>query len=187
MHNLLLEKACFDIDGVLCVDPEDWQNDDGEKYIQFINNAPLKLVPSRKIGYIVTSRLEKYRKDTELWLSKNHIEYGDLYMMDLQTAEERRELGNHAKFKANYYKQIKSAIWFVESNDQQAQEIASLTGKAVYCVDTHQYYRENIVRQNKSVIMHRYITPLKGKVKALLKSGMGKFSHKANRKFFNKK
>ena len=31
-----LEKACFDIDGVLCVDPEVEQNDDGPKYIDFI-------------------------------------------------------------------------------------------------------------------------------------------------------
>jgi uncharacterized HAD superfamily protein len=31
-----LKKACFDIDGVLCADPLPEQNDDGEKYINFL-------------------------------------------------------------------------------------------------------------------------------------------------------
>ena len=30
--------SCFDMDGVLCVDPTVDQNDDGEKYIDFILN-----------------------------------------------------------------------------------------------------------------------------------------------------
>ena len=38
-NHTTLEKACFDIDGVLCVDPLPEQNDDGEKYIDFILNA----------------------------------------------------------------------------------------------------------------------------------------------------
>jgi hypothetical protein len=47
-------EACFDIDGVLCADPLPEQNDDGEKYIDFILNAPL-FIPGSKIGTIVTS------------------------------------------------------------------------------------------------------------------------------------
>lgn len=35
MNHTILQKACFDIDGVLCVDPTSEENDDGEKYRHF--------------------------------------------------------------------------------------------------------------------------------------------------------
>ena len=73
MHHTMLEEVCCDIDGVLCENPSDEENDDGEKYINFILNAKPKLVPTRGIGCLVTSRLEKYRKETEIWLKNNHI------------------------------------------------------------------------------------------------------------------
>ena len=68
MHHSILNRACVDIDGVLCFDPTSEQNDDGEKYIDFILNAVPKFKPTQRIKYIVTSRLEKYRKYTEEWL-----------------------------------------------------------------------------------------------------------------------
>lgn len=39
LNHTILEKACFDIDGVLCVDPTPEQNDDGEKYRDFVLHA----------------------------------------------------------------------------------------------------------------------------------------------------
>ena len=36
LNHTTLEKACFDIDGVLCVDPTEEQNDDGKKYMDFV-------------------------------------------------------------------------------------------------------------------------------------------------------
>jgi hypoxanthine phosphoribosyltransferase len=59
LHHTTLEKACFDIDGVLCIDPTEDQNDDGPKYRDFVLNAPPLFIPGSKIGTIVTSRLEK--------------------------------------------------------------------------------------------------------------------------------
>ena len=53
-----LKRACVDIDGVLCMDPSPEENDDGEKYREFIRNARVKFVPTAEIGWIVTSRLE---------------------------------------------------------------------------------------------------------------------------------
>ena len=73
LNHTTLEKACFDIDGVLCADPLPEQNDDGEKYIDFILNAPPLFIPGSKIGTIVTSRLEKYRTQTETWLKANNV------------------------------------------------------------------------------------------------------------------
>lgn len=80
----------------------------------------------------MTSRLEKYRKETEEWLSKHGVKYKKLYMYN-GTAEERKKLGLHADFKAGIYKQIKDSNVFIESNPGQAKRIAELTKKNVIC------------------------------------------------------
>uniref|UniRef100_UPI00140B45FB phosphoribosyltransferase family protein n=1 Tax=Enterocloster aldenensis TaxID=358742 RepID=UPI00140B45FB len=143
MHNYLLSEACVDIDGVLCIDPSNEQNDDGNEYREFLLNAPSKLLPSQKIGYLVTSRLEKYRSETEIWLRNHNIQYNHLIMMNLNSAEERRKLNNHGEYKAAIFKKAKRAKWFIESNSFQARTISELSGKLVFCVDNQIVYSEN--------------------------------------------
>ena len=58
MHSWVLQYCCVDIDGVLCEDPSFFENDDGKRYRKFLLHAQPKLVPTKKIGYIVTARLE---------------------------------------------------------------------------------------------------------------------------------
>lgn len=135
MNHTMLEKACFDIDGVLCIDPTEEQNDDGPKYIDFVLNAPPLFVPGCKIGTLVTSRLEKYRKETEIWLEKNNVKYNKLVMLDLPDKEARQRANNHASHKANTYKSS-SYVLFIESDLSQAVEINRLTGKPVLCTET---------------------------------------------------
>lgn len=131
--------SCFNIDGVLCVDPTPEQNDDGKKYIDFIKNAQPLYLPTEPIGYIVTSRLEKYRKETEQWLEEHNVKYKKLYMFD-GTAEERRTLGLHAKFKAQVYKELTDADLFIEGEPHQAQQIAALSGKRAICSVNDEMY-----------------------------------------------
>lgn len=135
-HPGLLPWACLDIDGVLCVDPTAEENDDGEKYRQFILNARPLFVPNDKVKALVTSRLEKYRPETEQWLAENGVKYEKLYMLDLPSKEERIRRGAHALFKAEIYKKLKDARLFIESNPQQAAEIYRLSGKPVVCTET---------------------------------------------------
>ena len=132
--------SCFDMDGVLCVDPTEEQNDDGEKYIDFILNAKPLYIPSFRINSIVTSRLEKYRPQTEQWLKENNVQYDNLYMLNLETAEERRIKNCHADFKAKIYLQKEDCVYFIESSRTQAEEIAKLTGKQVICVETDEFF-----------------------------------------------
>lgn len=132
--------SCYDIDGVLCVDPTPEQNDDGEKYIDFILNAKPLFIPSYEINSLVTSRLEKYRPQTEEWLKKHNIKYKNLYMLDLETAEERRKLGCHAEFKAKIYQEKDDCNFFIESEREQAKKIAEITGKQVICVTADEYF-----------------------------------------------
>jgi len=134
LNHTTLEKACFDIDGVLCADPLPEQNDDGEKYIDFILNAPPLFIPGSKIGTIVTSRLEKYRKETETWLAKYNIKYNDLVMLDLPDMKARQRANNHGGHKANAY-MAKPYVLFVESEMSQALEINRLSKKPVLCTE----------------------------------------------------
>lgn len=132
LYHGFMANACFDMDGVLCWDPTDEQNDDGERYVEFVKTANPLFKPNGPIGYIVTSRLEKYRAETEQWLADHGIQYKKLYMFK-GTAEERRRLGLHADFKASIYKQIKNSNMFIESNPKQAARIAELSGKPCIC------------------------------------------------------
>ncbi len=142
LNHTSLEKACFDIDGVLCADPLPEQNDDGSKYIDFILNAPPLFIPGSKIGTIVTSRLEKYRKETETWLKANNIKYNELVMLDLPNMEARQRANNHGDHKANAY-MSKPYVLFVESEYHQAVEINRLSKKPVLCTENFEMIFES--------------------------------------------
>lgn len=158
MHHYLLKNMCFDIDGVLCEDPTNEENDDGEQYISFLKNARPKFVPTKRIGYLVTSRLEKYRKETEYWLNKYGIEYDHLLMSQYATAEERRRKGTHAVDKALVYRHLPDTILFVESDQWQAQDIARRTLKPVFCTGNQHYYTaQEFPRENRTRSLYNKI------------------------------
>lgn len=148
-HPGVVPKSCFDLDGVLCRDPTPRENDDGERYREFISTVEPLVVPSKPIGWIVTARLEKYREETEAWLENHGIEYGELIMLDLSDKETRQRLGNHGEFKAQVYSDCDAAL-FVESDHGQAMEIARLTDRPVYSVEHNQ-----IIRQDRLTVLRR--------------------------------
>ncbi|WP_421682773.1 phosphoribosyltransferase [Stutzerimonas urumqiensis] len=140
MHHHFMSEACLDIDGVLCEDPTADDNDDGVNYLKFLTRARPLYIPSLKVAHLVTSRLEKYRPETEAWLAEHGVQYGQLHMLDLPSAAERRRLNMHHKFKAQVYARQKDASLFVESEMQQAIEIMKATKKPVYCIETNEMY-----------------------------------------------
>jgi hypothetical protein len=121
------------------VDPTEEENDDGPRYIEFIRNTKPLFSPKYKIGAIVTSRLEKYRAETEEWLKNNGIDYEQLIMLDVPDKATRQRLGLHAKFKAEIYDKIGGQL-FIESDDGQAQYINQATNKPVYCTGSNCFY-----------------------------------------------
>jgi uncharacterized HAD superfamily protein len=132
-HHPQIANSCFDLDGILCVDPTSHDNDDGPRYLEFLRTARPFIIPTQRIGHIVSARLEKYRAQTEQWLADHNISYGQLHLIDLPSAAERQRLGNHASHKAKIYKDT-NAILFYESDLKQAREIAQLSGKPVLCI-----------------------------------------------------
>jgi len=140
MHHNMLERCCVDIDGVLCIDPTQQENDDGENYLKFLLNASPLHTPTRRIGWLVTSRLEKYRQETEDWLRKRDIAYGELIMLDLPTREARLQSRSHATFKAEIYGKIPSALLFIESEREQARDICRLAGKPALSIGSQELF-----------------------------------------------
>jgi len=135
-HHSILEYSCVDIDGVLSNEPEDWENDDGLNYTQFLRTVKPIRIPTVQIGWLVTCRLEKYRAITEEWLAQNSIRYNHLMMMNYPDKKTRQKAAQYSEFKAQIYKTTGAQL-FIESSKPQAEEIALLTGKYVYCSDTH--------------------------------------------------
>lgn len=148
MHHDLLENCCVDIDGVLCKDPTEEENDDGPNYEHFLANVDPFFRPTRTIGVIVTNRLERYRPQTEAWLAKHNIKYNKLVMLDLPTKEARQKANNYGGFKASVY--LKYDSWlFIESSIWQAQQIANISGKSVYCVDARKMVFPNMLGESR--------------------------------------
>ena len=149
MNHQYLKQACVDIDGVLCADPTPDENDDGENYIRFLENAKPLLRCRKKIGYLVTNRLEKYRSHTENWLMGHGIKYDHLIMQNLPDQETRRKLNNYGRYKAEAYIKYDHTKIFIESSYKQAREIAELSGKMVYCVDRRVMIEPTMLAESK--------------------------------------
>lgn len=130
MHHTILARSCLDIDGIVCRDPTEAENDDGPAYREFLRTARPLYVPTKPVGMFVSSRLEKYRAETEDWLKRHNIEYEELVLLNLPNAEERRAQGNHGKFKGEVYRRSPAHL-FIESELHQAEEIAEVSGKPV--------------------------------------------------------
>jgi orotate phosphoribosyltransferase len=137
MHGTVLSNSCMDIDGVLCIDPTNEENDDAHEYLRFLRDTPALLLPSAPVGWLVTSRLEKYRAQTEEWLARHKVRFGELRMMQYPDMAARRAARAYAQFKADIY--METGAWlFIESDAAVAVQIAQLSGKSVFCTETRE-------------------------------------------------
>lgn len=124
----------LDFDGVLC---EDWTGGDEDQcasdYATFLAAARPRWLPRRsKAPLIVTARLEKHRTATVAWLDRHRVEVDTLLMGPWESGAARQRDYSAAKHKGIPYRD--SRLWlFVESDDQQAREIAEFARKPVLC------------------------------------------------------
>lgn len=134
-HKKYLMESCVDIDGVLCTDPTIEENDDGEKYKNFLLNAKPKFLPTVKIKTLISCRLEKWRKETCLWLKTHNIEYENLILLNLPNRDARIKWGKYGEYKAAEYRKAQYKF-FIESSLNEAKTIKQITGKPVFCIET---------------------------------------------------
>jgi len=135
--HIRLPRWGFDLDGVFCRDPSKYENDDGSKYINFINTAEPLFLPQREIGHIVTGRLEKYRPQTEEWLKRHGIIFESMTMMPYETKAERMEIGGRGHWKAEQAKNL-GVEMFIESSLKQSTIISREAKIPVWCVENQQ-------------------------------------------------
>lgn len=128
MHHAMLGEACADIDGVLCANPKPHESYDPRAYVRFLEDTPLLHRTSRKIGWLVSGRPEKYRAVTEHWLACNNVEYGELIMA---SPEDTQDL---AAYKARVYRKTGAKI-FVHGESHNAALVAKLSGRPVVCMN----------------------------------------------------
>jgi len=142
-HHAYVTMSAFDIDGVVCPDPPVGIDElvDEKGYVNWISSAPVLHPVSMKIKCFVTSRLEKYRKETEEWLSRNRYTYEELIMSPHASVVERRKANDYGQQKAKVFKSRSDLKLFVESSKPQAEVIAQISGKPVFCVDTNSIYQ----------------------------------------------
>lgn len=131
-----LPYSIVDLDGVICHDPDALEDDTPEWVERWIVNAVPKWRFGNVIGTICTSRLERYRPQTEAWLKRHGVKYARLIMGPWATAAERRaNRRNAAHYKAMAY-MADGAMLFIESSEAQAKVIHELTKRPVLCTDT---------------------------------------------------
>lgn len=181
MHHKWLAQSCVDIDGVLCLDPTEAENDDGAAYLEFLTTARPLYSTKRRIGALVTSRLEKYRPQTEAWLAKRGISYDRLVMLDLPSKAERQRLMAHGQFKADVYRRSE-AMLFIESENAQAIRIAELSGKPVLCLETHRLITPDLASVLSQVPKVRSVGEGKAMAKRVARSVLGPARYAALKK-----
>ena len=123
--NLVHKKmnVVTDLDGVLCEDPpEDARIDDAE-YERWITSAKPLVIPTFKINTILTSRIEKYRNQTESWLKDQGVKYGRLVMSIEDTREAQKKAGLVHKVKE--INELHPEIYW-ESGSREARELLPL-------------------------------------------------------------
>jgi len=168
-HHEVVAASYFDMDGVLCVDPTEEDNDDGKRYLHFLRNARPLYIPSQEIACIVSARLEKYRAETEEWLKSNNVKYGKLMLLDLPTKEDRQRTGAHITHKIAAYKASEAKL-FVESSLEQAMAIARETGRPVMCIETMRMIQGGGIHAGNFLpALRQHKTRLRNRLKGVLK------------------
>ena len=128
----------MDFDGILCEDCSAEDDDDGSRYVRFLETAkPKYLVRSCEIPLIVTARLEKYRALTEAWLRRWGVRCRELVMGPWAERSRAYDIG---QFKGQVYRDSAATI-FVESCPAQARTIAEVSGKRVICPATGEIHQ----------------------------------------------
>lgn len=142
--NLLHQKiggVGFDMDGVLCEDCPIGSDDNELKYEEFLNNAKPLYIPAYEIDAIITSRLEKYRPQTEAWLKKHGVKYKVMFMWNIPD-KKMRGTGS-----SEYKSQLLNRLfldYYVESNLSEAEYIWNHTKIPTICIETMSMFNELI-------------------------------------------
>jgi orotate phosphoribosyltransferase len=121
-----------DMDGVLCADCPPNLDKDEVLYMEWLTSARPYLIPSFEIDAVVTSRLEKYRDLTEVWLNKHGVRYKTLHMWDIETKAQRQD--KFGAYKVNRLLSLRPDMYW-ESSWNLSKQIWEETKIPTLCID----------------------------------------------------
>jgi orotate phosphoribosyltransferase len=131
VHAKKFNNYVMDLDGVLCENCPKGYDENEELYSEWIRKSKPYLIPTFSVDAIVSCRLEKYRKETEIWLSKHGVNYRELILWNLDCKSKREGYSQH---KIKHILRLKPDIVF-ESNISQAKDIWEKTRVPTLCID----------------------------------------------------
>jgi len=132
LHIKQVNVVAYDMDGVLCEDIPPGVDADEGKYQQWICNAKSYMIPSYEIDFIISSRLEKYRPQTEAWLKQNGVKYKELILWDVPSKADRGN--NFVQFKIDALAKTQPGVFF-ESNARIARGVWDEARVPTLCTD----------------------------------------------------
>ncbi|CAN5707662.1 phosphoribosyltransferase family protein [soil metagenome] len=163
MHTPLMSNYCVDIDGVLLRGEDSELSGDALRVLGPRTDGPLFLTPRYEIGWLVTTRSEDQREKTETWLDEQGVRFRELVMQPgVRDPQEGGTPLDSASFKAAVYLET-GADLFLEGVGPAAAEIARLSGKPVFSLET----REMIYPGNQPRRPHPHVRPPHPTEKAL--------------------
>ncbi len=128
-------RMMWDLDGVICENPQKMiKSHLQEEYEVHLANAKPLILPSFPVD-IATGRREIFRNKTMQWLNEYNVKYYKLIMRPVGI-EGWKQI---AKYKAEHYASSDKEL-FIESSLKQAQIIAHITNKPVFCVEDRKLY-----------------------------------------------
>lgn len=125
-------KLVSDLDGVICENCPPGVDLNEKHYLRWLKEAKPYLIPTFEIDVILSSRLERYRIETERWLAKHGVRYKELILWNLQSKQERN--GKHAQYKTKALLKIKPEM-FWESSFGEAKQVWKATKIPTLCVN----------------------------------------------------
>jgi orotate phosphoribosyltransferase len=129
MHGEILWQFCISLEGVL-IRPERRR----ARELSGQHDGVPPVVPSTEVGWIVTTRPESCRAETEDWLTAHGIQFRQLVMFD---GAGPLSAGMEAAFKAEVYLSTDATL-YIDESFRQSVEIARLTKRHVLCTRTMQ-------------------------------------------------
>jgi hypothetical protein len=129
-NSAIASHLATDMDGIICEDfPEDALLDE-RKYIMRLQSAPPRHLYRRGVAAIITARLEKYRRETERWLTRHGVRYDAMTMGPWR--DERRDNECVGSWKARVIEKMPISL-YVESCPEIARIIGEKSGKPCAC------------------------------------------------------
>lgn len=126
--------ACaYDFDGILCRDFTDGEVFDEVLYRETMARIEPRFLPRKApVPLIATMRHERHREITQDWLARHGVRCERLAMRNWEFNPARDWNEQAAAWKAARYGES-TCLLFAESDPDQAQRIAELSGRAVLC------------------------------------------------------